>query len=323
MTERLAAVPGAESIGMTTAWPLQQARLRPVGIPGAPAGAARAAVQGINDAYFTTLGIPILAGRAFTGADRLGTDAVALVSATLARTLWPGDSPLGKRLVVPQEQDRGEPLPVIRMVVGVVSDVRQAPADEDLADVYVPILQAPGRFVLVLMRTAGAPDHSLAPVRAAFRDVDPEIAVQQGQPLRSEMNAATSRPRFLAWLLGAFAAIAALLALVGAYGVIAYAVRQREREIAVRLAIGADPARIVRLFLRQGGWMLLAGLGLGLMGALAGGRLIESQLFGVTPRDPLSLAAAVAAFATAGLFAIWWPSRRAAATDPAMALRSE
>jgi hypothetical protein len=309
---------------MTTAWPLQKARLRPVDVPEAPGSvAARAAVQGVNEAYFTTLDIPILAGRAFTSADRVGTAGEALVSDTLARRLWPGDNPLGKRLIVAQDQDGGEPLSITRTIIGVVGDVRQLPADEELADVYVPILQAPGRFVFVLMRTAGAADDWLAPVRTAFREVDPEIAVQRGRPLLAAMNDATSRPRFLAWLLGAFAAIAALLALVGAYGVIAYAVRQREREIAVRLAIGADPARITRLFLRQGGWILLAGLGLGLVGALAGGRLIESQLFGVTPRDPASLAAAVAAFATAGLFAIWWPSRRAAATDPAIALRSE
>ncbi|HJR59921.1 MAG TPA: ADOP family duplicated permease [Vicinamibacterales bacterium] len=325
MAARLAAVPGAESVGMTTAWPLQQAGLRPVETPpDAPDHAAtRAAVQGVNDAYFTTLDIPIVAGRAFTRSDRVGTDAVALVSETLARRLWPGGNPLGRLIVVPQDQDRGEAVPITRVVVGVVRDVRQVPADEDLADLYVPVFQAPGRFAFVLIRTAGAPGSWLTPIRAAFGDVDPEIAVQGGRPLLSDMNQATSRPRFLAWLLGSFAAIAALLALVGAYGVIAYAVRQREREIAVRLAIGADPARITRLFLQQGGSILLAGLLLGLAGALAAGRLIESQLYGVTPRDPLALASTVLAFATAGLLAIWWPARRAAATDPALALRSE
>ena len=114
-----------------------------------------------------------------------------------------------------------------------------------------------------------------------------------------------------------------LLALVGVYGVVAYAVRQREREIAVRLAIGADPVQITRLFLRQGGAVLLTGLTLGVAGALAAGRMLESQLVGVTPGDPVALAAAVGAFATAGLFAIWWPSRHAGATDPAIALRFE
>ena len=327
MFERMAAtlgsLPGAESVGMTTAWPLQQARLHPVGTPEASVATTRAAIQGVNDTYFDALAIPISAGRAFTRSDRLGTEPVALVSDTLARRLWPDGNAVGRRIVVPQDQDEGEPIAVTRMVVGTVRDVRQIPADEDLADVYVPILQTPGRFAFLLLRTAGAPANWLSPVRAAFRELDPEIAVQGGRPLSITMKEATSRPRFLAWLLGSFAGIAALLALVGAYGVIAYAVRQREREIAVRLAIGADPARITRLFLRQGSWILLAGLVLGLIGVLAGSRLIESQLYGVTPRDPATLAAAVAAFATAGLIAIWWPARRAAATDPAIALRSE
>jgi putative ABC transport system permease protein len=325
LSARLAGLPGAESVGLTTAWPLQQGRLRLVDTPPGtqPHASAQAAVQGVNDSYFATLDIPILAGRAFTSADRVGTDAVALVSNTLARRLWPEGPAIGHRIVVPQEQDGGDPLSITRVVVGVVGDVHQVPDDADLADVYVPIFQTPGRFGLVLMRTAGAPDNWLAPVRAAFRDIDPEIAVERGRPLSIAMNEATSRPRFLARLLGSFAAIAALLALVGTYGVIAYTVRQREREIAIRLAIGGDPARITRLFLRQGGWILLGGLALGLMGALGAGRVIESQLYGVTPHDPVALVEAVAAFASAGLFAIWWPARRAAATDPAIALRSE
>ena len=329
MAAELGALPGVQSVGMTTAWPLQQGALRPVTIPDSSAGATRAAIQRVNDSYFTALEIPILAGRAFTSADRVGTEQVALVSETLARRISPDGAlsgskgVIGRRIVIPQEQDEGEPIPITRVIVGVVRDVRQLPADEDLADAYVPVLQAPGRFIFALIRTSGAPDLWLPPVRAAFRDIDPEIAVQRSPPLLSAMNDATSRPRFLAWLLSSFAAIAALLALVGAYGVIAYAVRQREREIAVRLAIGADPSRITRLFLRQGSRILAAGLGVGLIGVLAGGRLIESQLFGVTPRDPATLAVCGAAFATAGLFAIWWPARRAAATDPAIALRSE
>jgi len=324
MSARLAAVPGVESVGMTTAWPLQQGGLRPLTIPDAAAGSsARAAVHGVNDRYFATLQIPILAGRAFTSADRIGTDPVALVSDTLARRLWPGGGAVGGRLVIPEDQEHGDPVPVPRVVVGIVRDIRQLPADEDLADAYIPILQTPSRFVFTLIRTAGSPDTWLPQVREAFRDIDPEIAVQRSRPLTEAINETTARPRFLTWLLSAFAGIAAVLALVGAYGVIAYAVRQREREIAVRLAVGADPARITRLFLRQGSWILTIGLGVGLLGVLAGERLIASELVGITPRDPITLVAAFATFAVAGLLAIWWPARRAAATDPAIALRSE
>jgi hypothetical protein len=267
--------------------------------------------------------ISLAAGRAFAPSDRIGTEAVTLVSETLARRLWPSGNATGSVLTVPQEQDRGEPVPVARRVVGIVRDVRQGPADEDLADVYVPILQSPGRFAVVLMRTAGDPANWVAPFRSAFRDIDPEIAVTRAGPLQPRVDDLIAGPRLLTTLLGAFASIAALLALVGIYGVIAYAVRQREREIAVRIALGADAARLTRLFVRQGGSILLAGLALGVLGSLAAGRLIESQLFGVTSRDPIALAGAVAVFATVGLAAIWWPSRRAAATDPAVALRAE
>ena len=132
-----------------------------------------------------------------------------------------------------------------------------------------------------------------------------------------------SQPQWLASLLVAFAAVTALVAIVGVYGMIAYAVRQREREIAVRIAIGADPRQVIRLFLRDGGMVIAVGLALGSAGALAAGRLLESQLVGIGPGDPIALATAGAAVAAGGLCAVWWPARRAAATDPAIALRVE
>jgi predicted permease len=324
MSSRLSAVPGVESVGMTTAWPLQQSGLRPVTIPDAATDAAtRAAVQSVNAEYFSTLQIPLLAGRGFTTADRSGTEPVAIVSDALARRLWPAGNPIGSRITIPEDREGEDPVPVTRTVIGVAGNVRQFAADTELADAYVPVLQTPGRFVFALIRTAGAPDTWLAPIRAAFRDIDPEIAVQRSRPLAAMIDEVSARPRFLTWLLTAFAVVAALLALIGAYGVIAYAVQQREREIAVRMAIGADPSGITRLFVRQGSSILVVGLVAGTLAVLAGGRLLESQLFGVTAHDPLTLAAAVAAFACAGLLAVWWPARRAATTDPALALRAE
>jgi putative ABC transport system permease protein len=324
LATRLGTIAGVEAVGLTTAWPLQQPRVQPIErVDGSGRSGSRAALHGVSDTYFTTLGIHTTAGRGFGKTDRIGSPPVAVVSEALARRLWPGASALGQRVSVPQSQERGEPVPVEREVVGVVGDVRQDPSDVDLADLYVPMQQAPTRFAFVLVRTNGMPTAWLAPLRSAIREIDPELAMDRARPMQVAVDEVTARPRFLAWLLGAFAAIAALLALVGVYGVIAYAVRQREREIAVRLAIGADPGQITRLFLRQGGVLLLTGLALGVVGALAAGRLIESQLVGVTPRDPMALAMAVVAFATAGLVAIWWPSRRAGATDPAIALKAE
>ena len=319
---RLASLSGVESVGLVTSWPLQSSNAQPIERLGVTREAARAGVHAINDAYFSTLNIQTVAGRSFTSADREGTPPVAVVSESLARRLWPGGA-IGQRLSVPQSHERGRPVMIEREIVGVVRDIRQGPADVDANDVYMPLLQAPTRFAFVLVRTAGDPANWSTPLRSTMKEIDPELALDRVRPLQSAVDETTARPRFLASLLGAFAIVSALLALVGVYGVIAYAVRQREREIAVRLAIGADPAQVTRLFVRQGGVILLSGLALGLVGVVAAGRVIESQLFGVTPRDPIALAAAVGAFALAGLVAIWWPSRRAGATDPAAALRAE
>lgn len=321
---RLGGLAGVESVGLTTAWPIQQPSLQTIERRDAAGRVtSRAAVQGISDAYFSTLNIPSIAGRGFGAGDRAGSAPVAIISEALAKQLFPGADAVGQRIAVPQGQSGGAPLLIERQVVGVVRDVRQGQTDTDLADVYIPIAQTSTRFAFVMVRTAGAPANWLTPLRAVMRDIDPELAMDRARPLSLAVDEITARPRFLTSLLGTFASVAGLLALVGVYGVIAYAVRQREREIAVRLAIGADPSRITRLFVRQGVVILLVGLGLGVVGVLATGRVLESQLFGVTSRDPIALVFAVAAFGLAGLLAIWWPSRRAGALDPAMALKSE
>jgi putative ABC transport system permease protein len=324
MTTRLAAMPGMESVGLTTAWPAQQGQAQALEArDGSAPSQARAAVHGVSAGYFDTLRIPLRAGRPFDQRDRLGSQPVAIVSQALARGLWPDGEAVGRRVTIPQQSDGGDPVAVERLVVAVAADVRQDPSDTELADAYVPLPQAPGRFAFALMRIPSLPGGEMSSLRAAFRDVDPEMALNRPGPLQDRVDALVARPRFLAALLTAFAAIAALLALVGVYGVIAYAVRQREREIAVRMALGADRSRLVRLFVREGAAILAAGLALGLLAATLAGRLLESQLFGTPPRDPIALGGAAAAFAVAGLVAIWWPSRRAASTDPAVALRAE
>lgn len=265
----------------------------------------------------------MVAGRSVTPSDRAGSEAVAVVSETLARRLWPNRPPIDAAVSIAAARDAPDRHPASRRVVGVVRDVRQAPADEDLADLYVPLLQEPGRFAWIYVRTAGNPITWLPSLRSAFKEIDSEIPISTARPLQAAIDEQASRPKFLAWLLTGFALVAALLALIGVYGVIAYAVRQREREIAVRIAIGAAPSVITWLFLKQGGLVLVAGLTLGVIGALGAGRAIESQLFGVTPSDPVTLVTTIAAFAAAGFLAIWWPARRAAGTDPAAALKDE
>ena len=322
MESRLSAIPGVEAVGLTTAWPVQQPG--PVAIE-AEGGSLRASagVHRVNAAYFPALDIALKEGRLFAPTDRAGAEPVAIISETLARRLWPAGGAIGRRVVVPQERAGSPPVPVARVIVGIAGDVRQGPTDTDLADAYVPMAQSPGRFTFVLTRVAGDPRQWLAPFRSAFHEIDPEIPVQTARPLQRIVDDLVAQSRFLGALLAAFATIAGALTLVGVYGVIAYAVRQREREIAVRMALGADPARLTLLFVRQGAKILAAGLVLGVLGTLAAGSLIENQLFGVTSRDPLALAVAVSAFGAAGLLALWWPSRRAASMDPAVALRTE
>ena len=323
MEARLRELPRAETVALTTSWPLQQPQLQSVAADGGEAPATRAGLHSVSSDYFSALRIPILGGRPVSNVDRPGTDRVAVVSETVARRLWPGKTPIGERLIVEQRGPDGTGTQVRSTVVGIAGDVRQGPTDQETADVYLALAQDPGRFAFVMLRVSGGAAEMSAPFSSAFRDIDPEMAVNSPTTMDSVLEQFTARPRFLGALFSAFASAAGLLALVGVYGVIAYAVRQREREIAVRIAVGADPARLTRLFLREGAAVLLPGLVLGTIAALAAGRLIESQLFGVTARDPLSLAVAAAGFAGAGLLAIWWPARRAALTDPAIALRSD
>jgi putative ABC transport system permease protein len=277
----------------------------------------------VSSGYFETMGVPIASGRAFTPSDRSGAEPVAIVSEALARRLVPDGRALGVRLGVPEQDAARHTRTIVRHVVGIAGNVRQTPADEDLADLYVPLTQTAGRFAMMYVRTSGPPAGWLPQLRAAFQEIDPEIPLNSARPLQAAFDEQLARPAFLASLLAGFAAIAAMLALVGVYGVIAYAVRQREREIAVRIAVGAAPRAITALFVKEGSLVLLAGLLLGVAGAVGAGRTLESQLFGVGPGDPLSLGGTAAAFATAGFLALWWPARRAARTDPATALKEE
>ncbi len=322
---RLEQVVGHAPVSMTDWWPLQPPPRRAIEVDG-PSGAvtAQGGVLGVSAGYFETLGIAILDGRAFTRQDRLGTEPVAIVSGTLARRLWPGGRAVGQhlRMAADLEPEAAPPWSNV-VIVGVARDVRQSHTDDDLSDIYVPMLQDPGRFVWIHLRAPGAVARWERELGSAVAAVDAEVSVGALRPLQSAIDQQRAQPRFLAMLLTGFAAFAGLLALVGMYGVIGYAVRQREREIAVRMAIGADRASVTRLFLSQGGRILLAGLLAGLAGAAAIGRLLESQLHGVRPGEPRVLAATVMGLGVCGLLAMWWPARRAAATDPAMALKVE
>jgi putative ABC transport system permease protein len=205
-------------------------------------------------------------------------------------------------------------------VVGIVGDIRHAHTDNDLADVYLSILQSPfpGAFVYLRVSDAMAAERSL---KRLLGSIDADVAFGASRRLAEILDLQRAGARLLAYLLVVFAVFAATLALVGIYAVVAYTVKQREREIAVRLAMGADRRKITRMFVEQGAFVLGAGLVLGLGGALALGRVLRAQLFGVAPADPAVLAGMTVAFAVCGLVAIALPARAAASLDSAAALK--
>ena len=316
---------GTTSAALSTPPPLATFEPQPVET-GARSNAARtrAAIRTVSADYFSTLGIAIAVGRSFTAADRGSIQSVAIVSETAAQRLWPDASPLGQSIRLVEDTDSGTDTTVVtRTVVGVARDVRQSPTDDDVADVYVPLLQAPSRFATIVVRTVRPGGVSAGELRRRVKLVDSEASVGPLQQLDVLAAQQLARPRFLAALFAGLGCFAGVLGIVGLYAVIAAAVKQREHEIGVRMAVGADGRMIVGLFMREGSRLLLAGIALGMLGAAAMGRLLEAQLFGVESVDlpTLGLASLMLGVSAAG--AIWWPARRASRTDPLIALKAE
>jgi putative ABC transport system permease protein len=338
---RLRATPGVDSVSLVDWWPLQAPRKRRVealaidAAAGHPAGAARPAAPAVVEAgsiavspeYFSTLGIRLRDGRAFTDGDRLGTEPVAMVSETLARRLWPQGRAVGQRLRLRPEGEPGDTGPAstetVVTIVGVSADVRQGVADIELADLYRPLLQQPSRFVFVQTKVRHAATGWEGAFARAVSSIDADLPLGSVRPLDQALAHERARPQLLAAVLAAFAAPAALIALIGLHTAMAYTVRQRGREVAIRLALGAGGRSIVTLFVREGCATLVAGVALGLLAAASLGRLLQSELFGVRPAEPLLLGVTALLLGVCGVVAIWQPARRAARTDPAIALRAE
>jgi putative ABC transport system permease protein len=322
LVPQLRAVPGVTGAALVSATPFtgnwDDVAYAVAGRPEPEAGRApKALVDAVSDGYFGTMRIPVLAGRDFDARDRAGSLPVVIVSRELARREWPGVSALGKRI-------RPEGDSAWSTVVGVVGDSRQRTLGEDLRPrLYVPVLQSPEAFSNVVARATGDP-LALAPsVRAALWSVDPDQPVWEIRSMDGLLARSMRQERFTMLLTGLFAALALLLAAVGVYGVMAYTVSQRTREVGIRLAIGATPAQLIGLILGQGVRATAAATVLGLAGSLGAARLIRGQLFGVAPDDPVTFVVVPAVLAGVALLACWLPARRAAKVDPVVALRSE
>jgi putative ABC transport system permease protein len=266
--------------------------------------------------YFHTIRLPLLKGRLFTEADDAQTRQVAVINQTLARHRWGDEDPVGKRISF----DQGKNWVTI---VGVVGDVRQYGLNREPTDeLYRPIRQTGGADNLIV-RTTVAPSVMLAQLRQAVYAVDPENAIDQAQTLEDARNESIASPRLTAALLGMFAALAVFITAAGIAGVMALAVSQRTHEIGIRMALGASAGDVLRLVLRQGLTLILAGLALGVAGAFALTRLMSTLLFAVEPTDPLTWVAVALALTAVAALACFAPARRATLIDPLTALRSE
>ncbi len=322
LLDRLAQTPGVTAVALSYPPPLSE--IRPERVSAAPAGTGgsyQAGVVTISPDYFLTLSVPVRRGRAFTTLDQEPGEPVAIISETAALRLWPTGDPIGRTIHLIGSRPGSEE--VRRTVIGVVGDIRHAPNDEETIDVYIPLFQTSNRFSRLLIRAPGGPAHWQGETRRVLKEIDPEVTLSAVRMLADYADEQLARPRFLAWLFGGFGLFATGLALVGVYGVTAYAVEQREHEVAVRMAVGADRPAIVRLFAREGVGVLSVGIGTGTLGAVAIGKVLEAQLYGVRAIDVATLVFASLGLAAFCLAAIWWPARRASTVDPAIALRDE
>jgi predicted permease len=273
-------------------------------------------VHWVTPDWFKALRVPLLSGRGFTGADRLGTQKVVVIGAAAARKFWPNESPLGKVVGVGQGGFD------TATVVGVVGDIRFQTIDSLPADdVYLPYSQSPRSGAMVYLRTSSNPTALAAAARRAIHDVGADLPVYDVRTLASRVGDATSQARFSALLLALFAAAALILATVGIYGVISFAVAQRTREIGIRIALGADRGAVLRLVVNQGVALAAVGLALGALAAFGTTQVLRSLLFDVSPTDPVTFGAVIVLLAGAAVAASWIPARRAAELQPTQALR--
>jgi putative ABC transport system permease protein len=320
-------VPGIESAGMITFLPLSFHGMNfNFSVEGQPSPSDSklpfALFRVVSPDYFRAMGIPLRRGRFFDTRDSVDSQPAVLVNRRLAEQYWPGEDAIDKRLKIGPADSPNAWL----TVVGVVGDVRQTGLYEQKLEFYVPYAQERRSFVAprdLIVRTKTDPAVIAAAVRKVVWSVDKDQPVSNVRTLDQVFAAAISQERFQALMLGLFAALALLLACVGLYGVISYAVVQRTHEIGVRMALGAQPLDVLRLVIRQGMMLTLAGLVVGIVAGTFVTRILSDLLFGVTPRDPLTFAGVPVLLLLVAFFACYIPARRATRIDPLAALRTE
>jgi predicted permease len=318
VAERVGAIPGVTAAGVSGSLPLTGVSDQFVRVPGWSEDkdpGYDADYDFCTPDYFRAMGIPLRRGRVFEPADMTGPRRVAIINETLARTCFPNEDPIGRQLLFNREAWE---------IVGVVGDVRMRRLNRSIPGmVYRPQATDPWRTGTLTVRTAGEPKSFAETVRKAILELDPDQPVSNVRTLEEVVARSVGDRRLTALLLGLFACAALALAAVGLYGVIAYAVVQRTRELGIRVALGASRRNILTLVLAQGMTLVVIGLVLGLAGAVGLTPLLRTLLFEIKPADPLSFTIVSGLLLIVALVASWLPARRAARVDPMVALRAE
>jgi predicted permease len=317
----LQAIPGVESAALVRASPLSgNGETYPVTVEGRPpVKAADAPTMQLNSTtpgYFATMKIPLIAGRDFVDGDRLGTLPVVIVNRAFADAMWPGDSPIGKRVRISDS--------TWRTIIGVAGDTKHFTLNEkQLLQGFVPHAQRPQIFTSVVVRAKADPLLLAKPVREAIWRVDRDQPVWRFRAMEDDLAGSVASSKTTMWLTGLFALVALLVASVGIYGVLSYTMAQRTQEVGIRIALGADAKRVTSMVLRDAMRVIALAVALGLAGSVASARLLRSSLYGVGPYDVVTFAVVTAVLSAVALAACYVPARRASRVDPMVALRTD
>ncbi len=321
---RLEARPGIENVGIVNQLPLAGAswssQFQAEGWPPDRIGFDILHRQ-VDPGYFATLDIPVIRGRLFGPDDGPESPLVVVVNETFARQHFPGEDPIGQRIAYDRQ---ATPESTWHEIIGIVGDQAQEnPAEAPRAEVFESRRQDWSRTMWYVVGTEGSGASAIPTVRAVLHEIDPLIPIADMKPMHDVWRASMADEEFLLTLMGAFGAMALLLAAVGIYGVTAQAARKRTQEIGIRMALGAGGRQVLRMILFQGMFVVAVGLVVGLAGALLAAGTLGALLYGIAPTDPPTLAAVVALLAGVAALACYVPARRATAVDPAISLRAE
>ncbi|HEY2030706.1 MAG TPA: ABC transporter permease, partial [Myxococcales bacterium] len=330
--EAMRQLPGADAAAASLSSPFVRSNFgisyrvegRPVGAPGTNPVAE---IRPSTPDFFRALDLQLLKGRLFDQSDRRDRPQVAVVNEAFVRQTFPGEDPIGKRIMLGWGMDgddgKGE-VDAGGEIVGVVRDVRQFGLSRPPPPmVYLPFAQAPVGGFTVLVHSTASTALLEAEARRRMRDLDPDLPIFAARPLSATMAGSIEGTRFFTLVLAGFSALALLLAAMGVYGVISYSVVQRTRELGIRFALGATAGGVLRLVLRQGMAMVAVGACVGVAAAAALSRFLRAMLFEVAPADPFALAVACAVLCAVAAVACWLPARRAARVDPLVAMKAE